>query len=726
MQNPLARLSIAVKLPLIMVLITILACAGTSLLTYEIAKKTIIEGVNNKFDALAAAQREHLKTFLEATRDDLISKARSADIEHEIVEYSKAWAELRAQGTDPYAYLKKFYIDENPNKVGEKDKLDRAAGDTSTYAGLHAQFQPKLREHLQMSNYYDIFLIDRNGDILTTVFKEADFATNLVTGPWKDTALGALFREIKANPKPNMVVFKDFAAYAPSNDAPAAFIGTPVYNSDNTVFLGVLVYQMPSGEISKILSYTDGMGETGHINLVGTDKLARNDNRFHKEGEPTSILKDKVDTEAVDKALAGESGVTRVVDETGEEVFSGYDFIDFEGTRWAVTIEMTTSEALAGLKHLILACIGATLGLNIVVIFVAVLYSRSLTKPISEIKDVMGNLTEGHYDVEVKVAGRGDELGAMGKAVLVLKDQLGEADQLRKDQENMKAQAELDRKAAMVALADEFDNRTHIIITKLSEASQAMKNAAQSMSKASDQTAHASSIVAAAATQADSNVQTVAAATEELAASSQEISRLVEGAANKAQQAAQRASATSETVNDLNTLADSIVEVVGAIKDIADQTNLLALNATIEAARAGEAGKGFAVVADEVKKLATESATKSDQIGERVSRIQQAIRSSVSAVADVIGNVQEISQANAGIVATIEEQTAATSEIGRNVSEASVGTQQVAQTIQTVEQTASQTGEQAKTVLTSAEELVVIADNLSAEVSHFLNDIRNG
>jgi methyl-accepting chemotaxis protein len=230
--------------------------------------------------------------------------------------------------------------------------------------------------------------------------------------------------------------------------------------------------------------------------------------------------------------------------------------------------------------------------------------------------------------------------------------------------------------------------------------------------------------VASAATEADSNVQTVAAAAEELSASSAEIARQIDAVAKKSSLAADDAQATSKSVNELNTLADSIGEVIGTIKDIAEQTNLLALNATIEAARAGEAGKGFAVVADEVKKLANETANKTEEIDERVNRIQEAIRNSVTAMDKIITNVSEIDESTTTVASAVEEQNAATAEIGRNVSEASTGTQQVSQSIIQVQQNAAETGEASNSVLQSASELKQQTDILRQEVEKFLNEIR--
>jgi methyl-accepting chemotaxis protein len=349
----------------------------------------------------------------------------------------------------------------------------------------------------------------------------------------------------------------------------------------------------------------------------------------------------------------------------------------------------------------------------------------SLTSSIKRLTGTMQQLADQDLTVNVPYTDARSEIGAMARTVEVFKTNGLKVQELQSQQEDLKRRADEERVTIMNDLATRFETQVVEALTKLSESAAALHGNAESLAKSSQDTAEASQVVASVASEADTNVQTVASATEELSASSQEIGHQVTEVARKSEQAAAEAAKASQTVAELNSLTGAIGEVVVAIKDIADQTNLLALNATIEAARAGEAGKGFAVVADEVKKLAVETAHKTDQISDRVQGIERAIHNSVTAVEAIIVNVRTINEAASAVSAAVVEQNAATSEIGRSVTEVSGSTQQVAVTIRKVSDNAVNAGTESKSVLQAADDVSQLTGKLRTQIDQFLESIRS-
>lgn len=717
MASFITNMKISKKLPLVMLAFAALNAFATMGISNHLMKRSGVEEAGNKLTAVGQAKVSAINDYMKSIEEDLSSLAASDYVRKAIYDYGTAWAELGENQTEK---LQKLYIHDNPNPTGHKEDLDFAP-DGSIYSQLHEGYHAWFRHFLRQKGYYDIFLFDTKGNVIYTVFKELDFATNVETGQWKDTDLGVVYRAAMKSTTKDEQAFVDFKAYAPSNGVPASFIAQAIHDHKGNK-IGVVAFQMPIDRMNHVAEKTDGVGENANMYMVGSDYLMRTKGNAE---DNSVILKEKIEEEGVTLALEGKKGVARGIDEhTGEMAFMYYAPIEFKGTRWAYIVEVMEEEVLESLMQAQKTTILATIAILVVCALLSFLFARSLSAPITNMVGAMKKLANGDNTVAIPGLGRGDEIGDMASAVQVFKENAVEMERLTAEQERLKQQAEIEKKAAMKKLADDFDERTSDVIAALSSASTELQASATQMNKASDETSEISNTVAAAATEADANVQTVAAATEELTASSQEIASQISLVANMATGASRDAENTSLEVKKLQEMAESIGEVVGAIKDIAEQTNLLALNATIEAARAGEAGKGFAVVADEVKKLANETAQKTEQIDERVSRIQSAIHGSVSAMEKIISSVKKIDEATTSVTAAVEEQNAATAEIGRNVAEASVGTQQVSQNIVVVKNTAVETGQASKTVLDASGELAILSTELKKQVDLFLSEIR--
>lgn len=348
----------------------------------------------------------------------------------------------------------------------------------------------------------------------------------------------------------------------------------------------------------------------------------------------------------------------------------------------------------------------------------------TVSKPLGRLEQVTTRLADGDLDVAVPAARGRDEIGRLGRALEVFRANLARTRQLESEQARAKAAAEAEKRAAMNALAQTFEAEVLASVAAIAEAADALHAKADEVSRAADDTRRRSTVVSSATTQTASNVTAVASAAEEMSASIGEIGSQVQSAADLAREGAVASQSVSGQIEELTRVAAQIESVVGLISAVAEQTNLLALNATIEAARAGEAGKGFAVVASEVKALANQTARGAEDVAEQIGHVRRStadVAASTTKVAAVIAKLDEIS---AAIAAGMEEQSASTREIALNVEQAAAGAGEVSGNIAEVADIAGRTGEAARLITDEAGTLAGRADALKQEAHAFIRRIR--
>lgn len=321
-----------------------------------------------------------------------------------------------------------MYIYANANPLGEKHLLDAAAG-RSVYHVAHAQYHPNFRNFLEKFGYYDIFIVDTEGNIIYSVYKELDYATSLRNGPYANTNFAAAF-EIANTLEKGQVAIEDFKTYTPSYNAPASFIATPIFRDGKR--LGSLVFQIPLEPINEIMIERSGMGETGESYLIGQDFLMRSDSYLDPENHTvvtsfTNPEKGRVDTQAANQALAGKTGTEIVIDYNNNPVLSAYAPLDLNHFKWAILAEIDSAEAFAGVSKLStsLFIIGIT---SVIGIFLfATFISGLISRPILALAKAIRNIQEhGDFSFTAKINQK-DEVGQTANALHTLCQSMAQA-----------------------------------------------------------------------------------------------------------------------------------------------------------------------------------------------------------------------------------------------------------------------------------------------------------
>ena len=383
----------------------------------------------------------------------------------------------------------------------------------------------------------------------------------------------------------------------------------------------------------------------------------------------------------------------------------------------------------------------AEMWLTVIMVFIAgwsvvAIYrvSQDITGSLKQLVPMLWDVIEGKMDMDIPFLERKDEMGDMARSIEVfrrasiqlqkVRSEREEAFDREKESEAKQARLRDEQAKKIREMADKFERTISDVVSSVAAASAQLQSTATSMASTAEQSSTQTGNVARAMEEASKGVTAAAAASDEFAMSIGEISRQASSSAELARKAADAAGEADSTMSALSDSAEQVGQIVELIQSIAHRTNLLALNASIEAARGGEAGRGFAVVASEVKELASQTSKATQDVANQIGNMQESTHASVDALRSIGSQIQKLETTAVSIAAAVDQQAVAGQDLARSIDATAQGTENVSNNIAQVRETSRATGDSATQVLGSATDLEKQAAKLNEHVDQFLGYVR--
>ena len=553
--------------------------------------------------------------------------------------------------------LQYSFISNNKNKLGEKDKLF-SLNENSTYSSVHNEYHETFRTYVNKFGFYDIFIVDaKSGNIIYSVYKELDFATNLKTGPFAKAGIGDVFQKaIRATSKDHYFV-TELEKYYPSYDAPAQFVSAPIFKNGKVA--GVLIFQLPVSKIDDILTgkkrwIEQGLGVSGETYIlnkekemksisrsivedkVGFLKLMKNlkvsqDKLDYMDSKDTSALAATIDTLGARNVTQGKKDFKIFKDYRDVNVFSAYRPLSIDGLNWYILSEMDEEEALSSLTDLKKMIWIVALIISALIFLFSSILSKNIAFSLATISEYLGQSSKVLLDSSNDINSSSTQL-------------------LSATQEQ----------ASSLQETSSSINEISAMVTKSSETA-----------TKSDSMANASELKA---QEGKRSVSLTRDKIKDIHESNELLGQNIES--NNAE------------IQNITKIIEEISEKTKVINDIVFQTKLLSFNASVEAARAGENGKGFSVVAEEVGALAEMSGKAATEITELLERSITQVKSTVEnskenmkkilesgkeKVEEGLAQIEKCDETLSEIVSNFKDVRAAVQQISLSASEQSVG-----------------------------------------------------
>ena len=717
------NLNLKQKLIIIFLVAGVIPMTILGIFTVNFASSTVKEEVLNKLVTVREIKSSSIKSYFDTIRDqvltfsdnvatveamngfsnsfetvlkeDEIQESQIPDFKEKLITYYRDEFEVKFKNenkktssyldlvnglTNKEIYLQYKYIKENKNPLGSKETLDFAPGKAS-YHALHKKFHPGTRNFLNKFGYYDIFLINNvTGNIVYSVFKELDYGTSLLTGPYANTNFATAFKKAKSLKKGEFILV-DFEKYLPSYDSPASFIASPVFDGKKQI--GVAIFQMPIDRINAVMTDRSGMGKTEETYIVGPNGRLRSDSAIHADVfnvvnsfKNTSAAGIKTDNA---KKSLNESSSNISNNYVGEEVISAYAPLEILGNKWGVIAEITTNEAYAALGEMIQMITWIVLACILFVIFLSMFSCKVVIDIIQVVTSKLSKSAGDVLKISANVSAQSDKLSE------VTESQASSLQQTVSSITEIRSMVEKNTDNAKNSIS--VSNNS----TKVTEKGKVIVGSLENSIR-------------------------------EIASSNESLLNSVE-----------------ENNNNLEKVIKVISEIedkTKVINDIVFQTKLLSFNASVEAARAGEEGKGFAVVAEEVGSLASMSGEAASEIAQMldssinevkhlieeskasvskiVSLTKEKVDTGISVTADCSSSFEEINSNVKSLDAMIKEISHASTEQLSGVNEVSSAMESLDQSTHINKVMANETAEMSKNLAKSSDVLFNTIDELKS------------
>ncbi|PJE01311.1 MAG: hypothetical protein CK427_11330 [Leptospira sp.] len=379
----LEKFSLKIRLMLFVTGIAFLIIFVLTIIFIVFASNSIQDEVQAQVESIGKTKKELVLRFFEDKDKDVIILSTTSDVKNAFQALKKGFNE----SSNIPLKIRQSYIEKNPFGSERKSEYLKAS-DSTKYSQEHEKYHSFFQKYIRVKSFYDLFLIDLEGNIIYSVSKEDDFGTNLLTGSYKDSNLSKVFQESKNQGSIGIVSFSDFRAYPPSNHRPASFLATPIFINGSKI--GVLAVQISTEELNSLM-INHYLTDSSSIYLVGYDRFFRsNDHRYPNE---KFILHQKNNSLSVQKALDGAIGIILEKNYRGTEVYTAYSPITIHGMRFAILSEFHSEAAMYPLRQITNKILIAFLIIFAFVISITLALTQWIANPITKVINMLSSST---------------------------------------------------------------------------------------------------------------------------------------------------------------------------------------------------------------------------------------------------------------------------------------------------------------------------------------------